>query len=52
MSKLLEAAKLLLPEASEGRSDDQRLSDKYRFIEILTFADADEILAMLHYVIE
>ncbi|WP_191892514.1 hypothetical protein, partial [Streptomyces griseoaurantiacus] len=30
----------------------EQLSDEHRFIEILTFAEADEILAMLHYVIE
>ncbi|MCP2259970.1 hypothetical protein LX15_003681 [Streptoalloteichus tenebrarius] len=52
MSELLEAAKLLLPEVSAERNDSQRLSDRCRFIEILTFADPDEILAMLHYVFE
>ncbi|MCP2259972.1 hypothetical protein LX15_003683 [Streptoalloteichus tenebrarius] len=52
MSELLEAAKLLLPEAQDERSSSQQWSDEHRFIEILTFADPDEILAMLHYVIK
>ncbi|MCP2259967.1 hypothetical protein LX15_003678 [Streptoalloteichus tenebrarius] len=48
MSKLLEAANRLYPEAPDERSDSQKMSDEYRFIETLTFADADEILVMLH----
>lgn len=47
MTKLLDLARLLLPPHYDKRSDVENSEVEQRFVEELTFASSDEIVAML-----
>ncbi|SHE96645.1 hypothetical protein [Streptoalloteichus hindustanus] len=52
MNELTEAARLLIGEVTDTRREQEILSDRIAFVELLTFAGPDEIVAMLNDVTE